>query len=62
MFFRFLLLALIVFIIARAIRSRLLRKYVHDGAADMRQDLGVDPEMIKDAEFTEVSDTEETGR
>ena len=62
MFFRFFLLALIVFFIARAIRSRLLRKYVQDGPGRMARDLGVDPETIRDAEFTEVRNTEEAGK
>jgi hypothetical protein len=61
-FFRLFLLAIIVFFLFRAVRSRLLRRTMRVGAAGTNRDLGVDPETIKDAEFTEVSDTEEGGK
>ncbi len=59
MFFRFLLLSVIAFFIIRAIRSLLLRWFLRHAAARTHNDLGVDPDTIRDAEFIEVNDTED---
>jgi len=55
-FVRLLLLAFITLLILRAVSARMRRKSVDSQAS---QDLGVDPNDIRDAEFTEVRETEE---
>lgn len=56
---RLLFLALVVVLVYRALRSG-LRRRVAD--ASRKESLGVDPATIRDAEFTDVSEKEESPR
>ena len=59
MFLRFLILFLITFLIIKAIRNFVYRRFLNQGTRQPKQDLGVDPGAIRDAEFTDISDTED---
>tara|TARA_B100001964_G_C13952375_1_gene473874 strand:+ start:253 stop:438 length:186 start_codon:yes stop_codon:yes gene_type:complete len=59
-FYRFLLLALICYLIAKAIRVAIYRRFVSRPLEQEEQHLGVDPGPIRDAEFTEVRGSKET--
>ena len=58
MFLRLLILSLIALMILGAIRNALRRHFTRR-EPDRQQDLGVDPNTIQDAEFTDLGDTEE---
>jgi hypothetical protein len=59
---RILFLGIIAVLIYRAVRNAARRRFTAGGKRKPEQDLGVDPNEIRDAEFTDVSDREETGK
>ena len=61
MLLRFLFLTLVAVVIIRAIRTRIQRRSAsNETRAQAARDLGVDPNAIRDAEFTDLGDRKET--